>query len=181
MSILPITVYGDKILRQKTQQVSAVNDELIENIRDMFETMRNARGVGLAGNQVGLKKSVFIIDLKPVEGYEKFKPVAMINPQIVEQSKETVVLEEGCLSLPSLVAEVKRPKIIKVKYLDPDENEQDIEADEYFARVILHEFDHLIGKMIPDRVAENVKNKLKEELDLIRSREVDVDYPITKG
>ena len=72
MSILPITVYGDKILRQKTQQVSAVNDELIENIRDMFETMRNARGVGLAGNQVGLKKSVFIIDLKPVEGYEKF-------------------------------------------------------------------------------------------------------------
>ena len=84
-------------------------------------------------------------------------------------------------NLPSLVAEVKRPKIIKVKYLDPDENEQEIEADEYFARVILHEFDHLIGKMIPDRVAENVKNKLKEELDLIRSREVDVDYPITKG
>ena len=115
------------------------------------------------------------------EGYENVKPIAMINPQIILHSKETVVAEEGCLSLPSLAADVERAKSIKVRYLDTDENEQEIEAEDLFARVILHEYDHLIGKMIPDRVAEDVKNKLTEELDLIKNREVNVDYPITKG
>ncbi len=181
MSIIPITIYGDKILKQKAQNVSAVSDELIKKIQDMFETMRNARGVGLAANQVGLRDSIFVMDLKGTEGYEKLKPIVMINPQILLQSEETEILEEGCLSLPSLSAEVERAKSIKVRYLDADENEQEIEADDIFARVILHEYDHLIGKMIPDRVAENIKKKLTEELDLIKNREVDVDYPITEG
>ena len=180
MSIIPITVYGDKILKQKSQNVNAVSDKLIKKIEDMFETMRNARGIGLAANQVGFRESIFVIDLKGVEGYEKIKPVAMINPLIIMHSKETEIAEEGCLSLPALTAEVERAKSIKVRYLDADENEQEIEADDLFARVILHEYDHLIGKMIPDRVAEDVKKKLTEQLDMIKNREVDVDYPITK-
>jgi len=181
MAILPITIYGDKILRQKAQQVNAVSDDLIEKIQNMFETMRHAHGVGLAANQVGFRESLFVIDLKNVEGYEKFKPVVMINPQILIHSIETSVMEEGCLSLPSLSAEVERSKSIKIRYLDTDENEQEIEADDFFARVILHEYDHLIGKMIPDRVSEEIKNKLTDELRLIINREVDVDYPVTKG
>jgi peptide deformylase len=107
MSIIPNTVYGDKILRQKTQDVNAVSDELIKKIKDMFDTMHNARGIGLAANQVGFRDSLFIIDLKGVEGYEKVKPVAMINPKILLHSDEKVIAEEGCLSLPSLAAEVE--------------------------------------------------------------------------
>ena len=180
MPIIPINVYGDKILRQKAQQVTAVDDKLIEKIRNMFDTMRNAHGVGLAANQVGFRESVFVIDLKPSEGYDTFKPVAFINPKIILQSDETVAMEEGCLSLPSLVAEVTRPEAVKIRFLDTDENEQEIDADDLFARVILHEYDHLLGKMIPDRVSENIKKKLSEELNLIKNREIDVKYPIAE-
>lgn len=180
MALLPITVYGDKILKQKTQPVRAVTDDLIVQIKNMLETMKNARGVGLAANQVGINNSVFIVDLKGVEGYEKFKPVVFINPEILLYSDEKVVIEEGCLSLPNLRAEVERPEKIKLRYLNTDEEEVEIEADDFFARVILHEYDHLIGKMIPDRVSDEIKSRLQDELKLIKSREVEIDYPITR-
>lgn len=180
MAILPITVYGDKILRQKTQPVRAVTDDLIVQIKNMLDTMKNAKGVGLAANQVGINNSVFIVDLKGVEGYEKFKPIVFINPEILLYSDEKVVIEEGCLSLPNLRAEVERPEKIKIRYLNTDEEEVEIEADDFLARVILHEYDHLIGKMIPDRVSEEIKSRLQNELKLIKSREVEIDYPITR-
>ena len=181
MAIVPITVYGDKVLRQKAKLVSAVDDALIEKIKNMLDTMRNANGVGIAANQLGYRESVFVIDLKGVEGYEKFKPVIMINPKIVSESDELVKLEEGCLSLPNLRAEVERPAQIKIRYLDTDEKEKELDADEFFARVILHEYDHLLGKMIPDRVDEDMKNKLKQELTRIMNRDIEIDYPITEG
>lgn len=180
MAIIPITQYGDKILWQKTKNVEKVDDELIKNIRDMFQTMRNASGIGLAGNQVGLDKSLFVIDLKEIEGYEGFKPVVMINPEIVLQSDEIVTIEEGCLSLPNLRSDVDRPEAVKVKFLNADEQEEEIEADDLFARVILHEYDHLIGKMIPDRVDDNMRKKLQKQLKAIAERKVDIDYPITE-
>ncbi|MFA7288894.1 MAG: peptide deformylase, partial [Melioribacteraceae bacterium] len=133
MSIIPITVYGDKILREKAKPVKEVSDELIGKITNMFETMRNAYGVGLAANQVGFRDSLFVIDLSPVEGYEKSRPLVMINPKIVERSDELVVIEEGCLSLPNLRADVERPKSIIVNYLDTDENEKTLEADDFLA------------------------------------------------
>ncbi|MBI5807805.1 MAG: peptide deformylase [Ignavibacteriales bacterium] len=180
MAIVPITVYGDKILRQKAKPVKNVSDELIIKIRNMFDSMRNANGIGLAANQIGYTESIFVVDLEGVEGYEKFKPMVFINPQIILKSDETAIMEEGCLSLPLLRAEVERPEKIKIRYLDTDENEKEIEADDLFARVILHEYDHLIGKMIPDRVNEEVKKKLQTELEKIVKRQVDIDYPITK-
>ncbi len=179
MAILPITVYGDPVLRKIASPIKQVDDGIIGLIQNMFATMRNANGIGLAANQVDIDKQIFIVDISPVEGYEKFKPVVMINPEIILQSDETVVMEEGCLSLPNLRADVERPEAIKVRYLDTDENIQEIEADDLFARVILHEYDHLIGKLIPDRVNEQIRKKLQEELELIRNREVKVDYPIT--
>lgn len=179
MAIIPITIYGDKILREKTKKVKQVDDEVIQNIRDMFETMRSAHGIGLAANQVGLNKSIFVIDLTPVEGYEESSPLVMINPVITAESDDSVIYEEGCLSLPNLRADVERAEAIEIKYLDTDEKEQIIEADDWMARVILHEYDHLIGKMIPDRVAQDIKKKLKGELTDIMNRNMDVDYPIT--
>ncbi len=180
MSIIPITVYGDKILREVAKPVQQVDDNIIQIIRDMFETMRNASGIGLAANQVGLSEKIFVVDISVVEGYENYKPVVMINPRILDKSEELEIFEEGCLSLPNLRADVERPKIIKVSYLDTDEKEQEIEANELFARVILHEYDHLIGKMIPDRVSSTVKKRLQNELYDIRNRDVKVDYPITE-
>lgn len=181
MSIIPITVYGDKILKKKTQKVNAVNDEIIDKIRNMFDSMRNARGIGLAANQVGYRDSIFILDLNGTDGYDNFKPVAMINPEIVLQSDEKVVIEEGCLSLPLIRADVERSEAIKVRFLNSDENVIEIDADDLLARVILHEYDHLIGKMIPDRVAEDVKKNLQKDLSNIIKREVKIDYPITEG
>ena len=129
MAIIPITIYGDKILRQKAQPVTAVLDEIIEKIGDMFETMRNANGLGLAANQVGFRESIFVLDLQGVEDYEKFKPLVMINPQIILESEEKIILEEGCLSLFTLHAEVERSANIKVRFLNTDEKEVEIEAD----------------------------------------------------
>jgi len=179
VAILPITVYGDKILWEKTKPVKAIDDELIVTIQDMFQTMRNANGIGLAANQVNINKQLFIVDVSPVEGCEHIKPVVMINPQIIETSDEIVTMEEGCLSLPDLRADVERPDAIKIRYLNTDEEEVEIEADELFARVILHEYDHLIGKMIPDRVAMEIKKEIQPELLHIAQREINVDYPIT--
>ncbi len=181
MAIVPITLYGDKVLRLKAKPVKAVDDMLIEKIKNMLDTMRNANGVGIAANQLGYRESVFVIDLKGVEGYENFQPVVMINPKIVGGSDELVKMEEGCLSLPNLRAEVERPAEIKIRYIDTDEKEIELDAGKFFARVILHEYDHLLGKMIPDRVTGDVKNKLKEELNKIMNRDVEVDYPITEG
>lgn len=181
MAILPITIYGDKILSKIVDKVKAVDDELIVEIRDMFDTMRKADGVGLAANQVGLNKSFFIIDLQPVEGYENSKPLVFINPEILLYSDEEVIIDEGCLSLPNLRAEVSRPEAIKIKYLNTDEEEVELEADDFLARVILHEYDHLIGKTIPDRLSADVKKMLSDELKKIKNREVDISYPISKG
>ena len=179
MAVLPITVYGDKILRENTKPVKNVDEVIIATIRDMFETMRNASGIGLAANQVGLDKSIFVVDLSPIEGYEDSDPVVMINPEIISESEELVTIEEGCLSLPLLRADVERPEAVEVKYIDTDENEKIIEADDWLARVIQHEYDHLIGKMIPDRVPSELKKKLKDQLINITRRNVDIDYPIT--
>lgn len=179
MALLPVTVYGDSILRETVNSVTEIDDELIENIRDMFETMRNASGIGLAANQVGLNKKMFIVDLKGVEGYDDFKPLVIINPEIISHSDDLVTMEEGCLSLPNLRADVERSEFIKLRYLDTDEQIQEIETGDWLARVILHEYDHLIGKMIPDRVQPTIKQKLKGELIRIMKRETIPDYEIT--
>ena len=100
MAILPITVCGDKILRKKAAKVTTVNNELIRLISDMFETMHNANGIGLAANQIGSNKQIFVVDISMVEGYEDTKPLALINPKIIAKSEELSVYEEGCLSIP---------------------------------------------------------------------------------
>lgn len=179
MPILPITIYGDKILREKARQLEDVDIETIKEIKNMFATMRNANGIGLAANQVGINKAMFVVDVSPVEGYEKIKPIVLINPKIVLFSDEKIDMEEGCLSVPNLRAEVERPQMIKVVYFDTDMKEQTIEADELFSRVIQHEYDHLQGKFFTDRLDEIQKKKVKKELNKIRNRKVEVDYPIT--
>ena len=150
MSLIPITVYGDSILRKTIDSIPAVNDELIENIQDMFETMRNANGIGLSANQVGLNKKMFIVDLKGVEGYDDFKPLVVINPEIIEHSDDLVIMEEGCLSLPNVYGKVVRPSKVKVKWQNLAGNWCEKKLEDWDARIFLHEFDHLEGIMFTD-------------------------------
>lgn len=181
MSILPITVYGDKVLREKAQPVEKIDDRIVKNVTDMFATMRNADGgIGLAANQVGFNDKIFVLDLSPIEEYKNEKPIVMVNPEIIDSSDETEIMEEGCLSLPYLRADVERPAAIKVKFLDMAEEEQILEVDDFFARAVQHEYDHLIGKMIPDRVDSRTKTKIKRDLLKIMKRQIDVHYPITE-
>jgi len=172
---------GDKILRKKAAKVSEVDDKIVGIIADMFETMRNASGIGLAANQIGLNKQIFVVDISPVEDYEKYKPLAMINPKIISKSEEIISIEEGCLSIPELRAEVIRPKSVFVSFFDVNMKEHTIEADELFARVIQHEYDHLQGILFIDYFNDEVKKRYKKHLEKIRKRKLDIDYPISSS
>ena len=178
MSIIPISVYGDKILRKKAQAVTNVDFLTVELIKSMFETMRNANGVGLAATQIGIDQSIFVVDLSQVEDYEKSKPMVLINPKILDFSDKKVSIEEGCLSIPDVRYEVKRPETIYINYFDTDLKEQTIEADKFLARVFQHEQDHLNGILFTDHLDEDEKKKVKKSLEKIKKREIEVDYPI---
>lgn len=180
MAIYPITVYGDKILRKVVQQVKDIDDKTIKEIKSMFSTMRHAHGMGLAANQVGIDKSIFVIDISPIEGYEKLKPIVMINPKIVLSSEENELFEEGCLSVPNINAEVERPSMIKIVYFDTDMKEITLETDKLLARVIQHEYDHLHGKFFTDRIPEKSRKKLNSDLKKIMNRDIEIDYEITE-
>lgn len=179
MALLPVTLIGDKILRKKTSLVQDVDFKTIELIKDMFDTMRNANGIGLAANQVGADKSIFIIDLSEIEGFEKTKPMVFINPNIVERSEEIEVGEEGCLSVPDLRGDISRSKLIELNYFDTDLVEHKLEAEKFLARVIQHEYDHLQGILFTDLVANNEKKKMRREILRIKKRDYEFRYPVT--
>jgi peptide deformylase len=173
---------GDKILRKKINKIKTVDKEIKDFIDNMFETMSNAGGIGLAASQVGADISVFIVDISKLEEEEeqKFKPLVFINPKIVKYSEEQIVFEEGCLSIPDIRADVERPEAITIKYRDAEFNEQTMDVDDLLARVIQHEYDHLLGVLFTDLVDDETKKKLKKPLNKIKKRKIDIDYPISK-
>lgn len=180
MAVLPIALYGDKILKKKAIRISKVDAKILTLINDMFDTMHNADGMGLAANQVGSHKSIFIFDLSSVKGFEKTKPMVFINPKIVEYSEDTRVLEEGCLSLPGIRAKVERPAGIKLLYQDIDLKEHLLEDDDLFARVIQHEYDHLQATFFTDRLDDEGKKMVKKLLLRIVARKIEIEYPVTE-
>ena len=167
--ILPIYIYGQPVLRKEAQDIPTDYPGLKELIANMFETMEEANGVGLAAPQIGLDIRVVVIDLDVLSEdfpeYKGFKK-GFINPHIIEYDEEkTESLEEGCLSLPGISEKVTRPTRIHVEYLNEDLQPHDEWVEGYLARVMQHEFDHLEGKMFIDRVSplrkQLIKNKLK--------------------
>lgn len=179
MALLPITLIGDKILRRKAKKISDVDIDTVELIKNMFQTMRNANGIGLAANQVGADKSIIVCDVSVVEEYKNIKPMVLINPEIISRSEEKIIMEEGCLSIPDIRCEIERPKQIVLKYKDTEMKEFEIEASDLLARVIQHEYDHLNGILFTDLIDQDLKKKLKKPLNLIRNRQLEVDYPVT--
>ncbi len=147
-----IRIYPDEVLKQKAELVEEVNDEIRALVDDMFETMYKKGGVGLAANQIGVLKRVVVIDLgsgKETQGKNK---IVLINPEIVAMEGEQVG-EEGCLSLPGLYKKVKRAKYAKVRALNYDGEEFEIEGEDLLARALQHEIDHLNGIVFIDRLS----------------------------
>jgi peptide deformylase len=146
----PILIYPDPFLQKKAAPVSLVNDGIRDLVRDMFETMRAASGVGLAATQIGVGKRVIVVDVSPVE--KEIAPLALVNPRIVE-SRGLVVGVEGCLSIPGVEGEVPRGEVVLVKALDDQGNPVQITARGLLARALQHEIDHLDGILFIDRIS----------------------------
>jgi peptide deformylase len=181
MSVLPIVTYDDEVLRQEAKPVESNSEELQTLIDDMFETMRNADGVGLAAPQVGKLLRIFVANADPLyedENASGHGAVAMINPKITFKSDDKVDIEEGCLSIPGLNASVTRPQKIVVEYLDRDFNEQQLEVDGWWARVIQHEADHLDGVLFLDHLSFFKRKLLSSKLKEIDEGRADIKYPV---
>lgn len=183
--ILPIYVYGHDALRQETDPVQDNTEDLQSLIDDMIETMRNAAGIGLAAPQVGRSERLFVIDLTPMademaEAGEPLppQPMVFINPEIVEESDETVDLEEGCLSIPEVREAVTRPERVRLRYRDRNFEKQEIEAGHMLARVLQHERDHLDGILFTDYLSSFRKRLLRRSLRKMVDGDVEADYPL---
>ena len=148
MSLLNIEMLGSEVLRTPAVEVAEVDDDLRRLIGDMFETMYRAEGVGLAAPQVGISRRVIVVDVHD----DEVKPFALVNPRVVESSRETEKGEEGCLSIPGLSAAVERPAHVAVEGLDRDGNPLRVEGGGLLARCLQHEIDHLDGVLFIDRV-----------------------------
>lgn len=157
MTIKPLIILPDPLLRQVSKPVEHFDDRLRKFADDMLDTMYDAPGIGLAAIQVGEPIRLLVIDLAK-EG-EQPAPHVFINPEIVERSDERSVYEEGCLSIPDYYAEVERPASVRVKYLDRDGKAQEMMAEGLMATCLQHEIDHLDGVLFIDHIS-----KLKRDM-----------------
>jgi peptide deformylase len=162
--VVPYTIrtFGDPVLKQRAKDVTDIDGDLLRVVDTMFETMYEARGVGLAAPQVGIQKRFFTYDVDD-------DPGVLINPEIVDGSGEWVY-DEGCLSVPGLHFEIVRPNLVTVRGLDLHGNEVIIEADELMGRLLQHEIDHLDGVLLLDRLEPEVR---REALRALRQRDTD--------
>lgn len=159
MALLQIKKYPEKILETKAEKVARIDGKLVKLSRDMLETMYFFNGIGLAANQIGELKSVFVSDIKP-DG--KQKPIVLFNPQILS-SESNCCFEEGCLSFPGISVKVKRAEKIVISGITPDEKEIKIEINGMLARVCQHEIDHLNGIIFINRINFIKRWKLKKK------------------
>lgn len=165
MSTLNILHFPDPKLRQKAEPVGEVNDEIRTLVDDMFETMYEAPGIGLAAVQVNVLKRIITIDISE----DKSLPLCFINPEIV-QSSGTEDMEEGCLSVPGIYEMVSRADKITVRYLDRDGARVELKAQGLLAVCIQHEIDHLDGKLFVDYLSEMKRSRIRKKMEKLRQQ-----------
>ena len=170
MAKLKILEFPDPRLRTKATPVEVVDDELRVLIGDMFETMYEAPGIGLAATQVDVHKRLLVTDVST----DKSAPYVLINPEILEKDGVTVT-DEGCLSVPGYFEEVERAEHIKVRFLDRDGAEVVLDAHGLLAVCIQHEMDHLEGKLFVDYLSEAKRQRIRKKLEKERRVQVTVD------
>ncbi len=177
--ILPVYIYGQPVLRKVAQDITPDYPHLKELIDNMFETMYNADGVGLAAPQIGLDIRLFVIDLSPMEDpkYHDFKKV-FINAHIIERSGDIENVQEGCLSLPGLQESVPREGKIKIRYQDENFVQHEEEYSDFFARCIQHEYDHLDGVLFIDKISAIRKQLIKSKLNNMLKGRVNCHYRV---
>lgn len=158
MALRNIRKMGDPVLTKECREITEMTDKIKILIEDMFETMYEACGVGLAGPQVGILKQVVVVDTSQ----DCNDPIVLINPTIIESSGEQTG-DEGCLSLPGKSGTVTRPMYVKVRALDENMKEREIEAEGLLARAFCHEIDHLHGKMYVELVEGELKSTSSED------------------
>lgn len=180
--LLPIVAYGHPVLKKVAEEIDEDYPELKQLADDMFETMYNAAGVGLAAPQINKSIRVFVVDTQPfakdypeAEGFKK----VFINPEIIEFFGDDFTFNEGCLSLPGLSEDVVRKSKIRINYLDTDFVEHEEVLEGIVARVVQHEYDHLDGIVYTDRLPNIKKILLKGKLHDITEGKVDADYRMT--
>ena len=169
MAVRQIVVMGDPILRTATAEVDAFDRDLKMLVRDLFETMYHAEGIGLAAPQIGISRRVIVIDLRSEEQPEA--RLALINPSVVWASAESDKEPEGCLSIPGLEEVIKRSLAIRVEAVDIDGGRMELEAEGLFARVLQHELDHLDGILFVDRVSALKRRILMKKWKKIQAEE----------
>ncbi|RCS24799.1 peptide deformylase [Phyllobacterium salinisoli] len=173
MSIKPLVILPDPILRQVSKPVERIDDQLRAFADDMLETMYDAPGIGLAAIQVGEPLRMLVIDLSKED--EEKAPQIFINPQILSFSDERSVYEEGCLSIPDYYAEVERPASVRVSYLDREGKAHEIAAEGLMATCLQHEIDHLNGVLFIDYIS-----KLKRDMVVKKFKKLAKDRPPSK-
>ncbi|MDR0844313.1 MAG: peptide deformylase [Tannerella sp.] len=179
--ILPIYAYGQSVLREKTELIDRDTPELQKLIANMFETMYNAEGVGLAAPQVGRSIRLLVLDADTLtDDYPECKGFkrTMINPEIVEASDETIVKEEGCLSFPGIHEKVARAAEIRVRYLDAHFTSREETLKGFAARVVQHECEHLEGGVFIDNISPIRKQLDKGKLNNIIRGKASCSYPL---
>lgn len=162
MTILPILVIPDPRLKMVSEPVEAITDDIRKLVTDMYETMYDAPGIGLAAIQVGVAKRLLVVDVGSRE--EGQQPLTVINPEIIwESDDEFRIHQEGCLSIPEYFEEVERPACIRMRYMDLDGNTQEIDADGLLATCLQHEIDHLNGVLFIDHLSKLKRDRVNRK------------------
>jgi peptide deformylase len=171
MALRDIIILPDKRLRLVSTPAKKIDAELRRLVDDMFETMYEAPGIGLAAIQIGVPQRVITMDLAKKE--DPRAPQVFVNPQVMWQSDEKAVYEEGCLSIPEFYEEVERPAQVRVKFLDLDAKEQEIEASGLLATCLQHEIDHLNGILFIDHISKLKRDRVLKKFTKAAKRDTE--------
>lgn len=183
--ILPIRAFGDAILRKECVPIDANYPDLKNLIKNMFDTIKSANGIGLAAPQIGLDIRLFVVDVSPLAEDEDYEDIAeelktfrkvFINAQVLEETGEEWKFNEGCLSIPDIREDVKRKDTVKIEYLDENFVKHTDTFSDIRARVIQHEYDHIEGILFTDHLSALKKKMVKGKLSRISKGDVHVSY-----
>ncbi|BDW87298.1 MULTISPECIES: peptide deformylase [Thalassospira] len=166
MALREILIVPDPRLKKECEPVEEVNDEIKTLLNDMLETMYAAPGIGLAAPQIGVMKRVVVMDVS--DDKDKPEPLKLINPEIIWESEETSIYQEGCLSIPEQYADVERPAEVGMRYMDENGETHEIEADGLLATCIQHEIDHLDGVLFTDYLSALKRNMILKKVQKLQ-------------
>ena len=185
--IRPIVAYGDPVLKKKALEINVDKPgDLKSLLKDLWDTMYNAKGVGIAAPQIGISKSIFVADFSFFKDEDNFfenelinMKQVFINPKIIKEKGENFIYPEGCLSIPNISENVKRKSKLKIKFFDENLFPHEMECSGIIARVIQHEYDHLNGILFTDKLSYKERKKLRDELNLISIGDIEVKYKMS--